>query len=387
MTNPVTGAPPPSDRAREAGPVPPQRTATVEAATVYRAVLLAAGLVIGGLLLEQLATLAIGVLVTVILAIPASAVATRLELLGIPRQIGALAGLLAIVALFVGVLALVIPPIVDQANAFTDDLPRLADDAVERVASVVGAKPARVGDEAQAFLERYADEPQRLIGPITSLGTSVLTLLAGIVFVLITAYYMAMSPQPLVRGGLRLFRPERREQAAHVMDRLRAAWVGWLQGVAIDMLVSGVLLYIGLRLAGVEFALLFAAFSAILVVVPYFGAFLGGIPPVLFALADSPGKALIVFGIYLLVQQVEGNLIVPLVMARRVKLHPAVIAIGVLSVGKLLGAAGLLVSVPIISTVVILTEELWVKPRERRHAALLELPPSGRAGLETSPDG
>ena len=103
-------------------------------------------------------------------------------------------------------------------------------------------------------------------------------------------------------------------------------------------------------------------------VVPYFGAILGAIPPVLFALTDSPGKALAVLIVYVLVQQVESNLIIPLVMSRTVRLHPAVIAIGVVVVGRLFGVVGLFVAVPVISAIVILTEEYWVK-RWRRHTS------------------
>ncbi len=152
----------------------------------------------------------------------------------------------------------------------------------------------------------------------------------------------------------------------HLLGRLRDAWVGWLEGVLVDMLVTGVLLYVGLTLIGLDFAIFFAVFSALLVVIPYFGAILGAIPVVLFALADGPGTALAALIVYLVVQQVESNLIIPVVMSQRVKLHPALIAIGVVLVGQLFGFVGLFVAVPILSMFVILVDELWVKPLEAR---------------------
>ena len=103
---------------------------------------------------------------------------------------------------------------------------------------------------------------------------------------------------------------------------------------------------------------------------PYFGAIASGIPPVLFALTDSPGKALLVMLVYVLVQQFEGNVTIPLVMSRTVKLHPAVIAFGVVVVGQLFGFVGLIVAVPILSLIVVLVEEVWIKPME---AGALEL--------------
>jgi predicted PurR-regulated permease PerM len=215
---------------------------------------------------------------------------------------------------------------------------------------------------------------------------SVAGVAAAIILILITAYYMAVRPQPLIQGTLRLFPPNRREHALVVMQRLRSAWIGWMQGVAFDMFISGTLTYIGLTIIGLDFALVFAVITALLVVVPYFGAIAGAIPPVLFAFTDSPGKALATLLVYVAVQQIEGNLIIPLVMSRTVRLHPAVIAIGVIGVGRLFGVVGLFVAVPIVSGIVILTEEFWVRQveadHERRTAPDLALPPPVSESLE-----
>jgi predicted PurR-regulated permease PerM len=184
--------------------------------------------------------------------------------------------------------------------------------------------------------------------------------------ILITAYYMAISPKPLVEGGLKLFPPERRDAARAVMDRLRTSWIGWMQGVLIGMLVNGVLLWVGLRLIGLDFAIVFAVFSAILILIPYFGTPLGAIPPVAYALSQSPGRALLVLAIYVGVHAIESYLTIPLVMANRVKLQPAVVAVGVIVIGELFGFIGLFVAVPILSLIVILVDALWVKPMEER---------------------
>jgi predicted PurR-regulated permease PerM len=161
------------------------------------------------------------------------------------------------------------------------------------------------------------------------------------------------------------------------------AWIGWMQGVVFDMFISGTLLYIGLTIIGLDFAIVFAVLTALLVVIPYYGAILGAIPPVLFALTDSPGRALAVLAVYVAVQQIEGNVIIPIVMSRTTRLHPAVIAIGVLVVGRLFGIVGLFVAVPIVSALVIMVEELWVKEieaaHERRAAPDLALPPATEA--------
>jgi predicted PurR-regulated permease PerM len=146
------------------------------------------------------------------------------------------------------------------------------------------------------------------------------------------------------------------------------------------MLVTGVLLYVVLLIIGLDFAIFFAVLSALLVVVPYFGAIAGAIPPTLFALTDSPGKALLVLGAYVLVQQLESNVTIPVVMSQRVRMHPAVIAVGVVVVGQLFGFVGLFVAVPILALIVIGVEEFWIKAieaseRERRRGELALPPP------------
>ena len=347
-------------------------------AVAYRAVVLAAALLVFGLLFKQLITLLLAVLITVVIAIALHSVAAKLERFSVPRPIGTLVALLAGLALIAGILALIIPPFVEQTNAFIEDVPGMVDDLRGQAHDLTGANPEDISDRAREFAEGYADDPGTLVGPITSIGLSVAGVIAALVLILLTAYYMALNPEPLLNGIRRLAPPAHRHRVDHVMARLRSSWIGWMFGVGVNMLVSGVLLYIGLSLIGLDFAILFAVLTALLSVIPYFGAIASGIPPFLFALADSPGKALLVLAVYALVQQVEGNLVIPMVMSRTVRLHPALIAVGVVVVGQLFGFVGLVVAVPILSLITILVEELWVMPMEeaarRRSMEAIALP-------------
>jgi predicted PurR-regulated permease PerM len=341
--------------------VAPERAS---AQVAYRAVLLAAGLLVLGLLFRQLLTLVLAVLITVIIAIPLAAAADSFERRGLPRALGAITALLGGLLVLAGAIALLVEPFIDETNQFVDDLPGIVNDLRDKVQDWTGAEPGEIADRVQEFAERYTDDPSILIGPITSIGLNVAGVLGALVLMAITAVYMAARPEPLLNGLISLVPPASRPKAEHIIQRLRSSWVGWMQGVAIDMVISSVLLYLGLTIVGLDFAVFFATLSALFVVVPYFGAIAGAIPPTLFALTDSPGKALLVLGIYILAQQIEGNLTIPLVMSKTVRLHPAVIAIGVVVVGQLFGFIGLLAAVPILSLIVILVEELWVKPME-----------------------
>jgi predicted PurR-regulated permease PerM len=356
----------------------------------YRAVLLAAGLLLFGLLFRQLVTLLLAILITIVVAIPLDAAATRLERRGVPRPLGALLGLVGGLAVLAAIIALLIPPFIDQTNQFVDRVPHVVDSLENTYADWTGEDPGQVGDRVQEFAEKWTDDPAKLIGPITSIGLNIAGVLAALILILITAYYMAIRPEPLVDGLVSLFPPPRREHARHVLNRIRRSWIGWMEGVAVDMLATFVLLWIGLTIIGLDYAIFFAVLSALLVVVPYFGSIAGAVPPVLFALTDSPGKAVLALIVYIAVQQFESNITIPLVMSQRVKMHPAMVAIGVVVVGQLFGFIGLFVAVPILSLIVITTDEFWVKPieerYERRRYEGIELPSGELDDRDDHPD-
>lgn len=327
-----------------------------------RAVLLAGALVAGWLLFRELASLFVVVIITIVLSLPLEAAASRVERRGVPRAVGALVALLAILGAVAGILFLAIPPFADELQRLADQLPTLIDQLRERLGQTVGAGPGRSGQSFQRSVQHIIDKPQGLLGPIAQIGMGIAGAVATMIIVVVGAFYVAVNPGPLIDGILRVFPPERRAWVAEALHDIRCAWIGWLYGVLADMFVTGILLYIGLMLVGLDYALVFAVFSALCVVVPYFGSVAGGIPPVLFALAEkSATAALVTLGVYLLVQQIEGNVIIPMVMARAVNLHPAVVLVGVVLVGNLLGFVGLFVAIPIISATIVLVRELWVR--------------------------
>ena len=303
-------------------------------------------------------------MVTVLFAIPVAASTDRLEERRIPRPVGALVTIAAILAVIAGLIALILPTFIDQTEGFIDAIPEIADDLEREVAHVTGAEAEEVGEKVQGQLEDIGDDPAQLIGPIAAVGLGVAGFLAAMIVGVITIFYIAVRPQPLIDGALSLFPPARREWALRVADRIRDSWIGWLKGVFVDMLANGVMIWEGLSLIGLDFAVVFGVLAGLLTVVPYFGPVAASIPPLLFAAAESPEKAFLVLVVFVVVQQIEGNLTIPLVMAQTVQLHPAVIAIGVVIVAQLFGFIGLFVAVPILSLIVILVDELWVKPHE-----------------------
>jgi predicted PurR-regulated permease PerM len=336
----------------------------VTPATVYRAVLLAFGLAVAGLIFEQIVTLILAILIVVIISLPLSAFASVLQRIGIPRAIGAVLGLLLGLGALGGLIALILPVFSHEINQFAKSLPSIVDELRHRLGRLTGTSPTRVGKQVQHFVDTYTQHPSKLLGPLASVGADLVAVVATLVVVLLTALYTAIHPQPLADGLVRIAPPAKRPQAEHILARLRIAYLGWLRGLVLGMLVLGGVTYLGLRIVGLGFAAFFAVFTAVAMIIPYFGALLSSIPPIVYALTVSPGKAVVVAIIYIVAHQVESNIIQPLVVARTVELHPAVVAVGVVAVDRLFGFVGLIVAVPILATVKILIEELWIKPVE-----------------------
>jgi predicted PurR-regulated permease PerM len=107
----------------------------------------------------------------VLVAILLDAGASRLERRRIARPLGALLTLLAGAAVFAAILVLVVPPFVDETNKFVSNVPQIANDLQERVHDITGASKSEIGHRAQKLARRYTDHPERLIGPLTSIGS------------------------------------------------------------------------------------------------------------------------------------------------------------------------------------------------------------------------
>lgn len=338
----------------------------MRSAVAYRTVGLAAGLILAAYVARALETLLLAVTLTIILSLPLSAAASAAERRGAPRALGALAALIASFGALTALGFAVIPAFVSQARDFVDRLPAIAADADRYLHAFSGAKTRSLSSQLRDFVQGYMHHPVRLIGPIEQVGLTAVAVAISLVLIVLAAFLIAVNPTVLVETFLRLLPEARRGQARDVLGRIRTAWLGWMTAVGIDMLVLGGLLFVGMDVIGLKFAIGFAVFSAFMTVIPNYGSVISAVPPILAGLAQSPSKALLVLIVYLVVNQIEGNVILPLIMARTVDMHPAVVAIGLLVMGALFGVIGVLLAIPLLSVAIILVQALWIEPQESR---------------------
>ena len=197
-------------------------------------------------------------------------------------------------------------------------------------------------------------------GRVTGVASTVVSVFGTVVLILTIGIYGAANPSVYRRGVVLLVPPPHRGRAGDVLDATTDALWGWLIGQFISMTLVGVLVGVGLLLIGVPLALTLGLLSGLLEFVPLLGPWLGAIPGVLIALTVSPTTALYAALMYLAIQQVESNVITPLVMKKAVQIPPALTVAAALIGGALFGLVGVFLATPLAVVAMVLVRMLYV---------------------------
>ncbi len=243
--------------------------------------------------------------------------------------------------------------VVQQYDQFSDQIGR----AVQQLPPRVRDEVARQGDLVNwlARLRPVAENMAFAIG--------------NMVVVLFAAIYLAASPDVYRRGLVLLVPPAGHRRAFQVLDVTGNALWKWLIGQFFSMALVGALTMAGLLALGIPAAAALGVLAGILEFIPFLGPILAAVPAVLIGFAQSPTTALWVVGLYLVVQQLEGHLIQPLMQKRVVDLPP-VITIGAIACGGILaGLLGMFLATPLAVVAMVLVNMLYIEDRlgEERH--------------------
>lgn len=185
--------------------------------------------------------------------------------------------------------------------------------------------------------------------------------LADALVVLVGGIYLAVQPRLYRTGTLKLVPPHRRELASEALDDSGRALRLWLKGQLISMIVVGLLVGVGLWLIGVPSALVLGLLAGILEFIPLVGPIVAALPALLIGLSHGPETALWVLGLYLLVQQIEGNVLQPLVQQYAVDLPAVILLFSLLAFGTLFGALGIILAAPLTVVIYVLVKRLYVR--------------------------
>jgi len=235
----------------------------------------------------------------------------------------------------VGILAL--PPIISQTRKLLSNLPAII--------SSLGSIPFL--SKLSADLNNFVAE--QVVGTSRNVVKVTIGAFSGIFSVfslLVITAYMLLDFEN-VREAFLFFLPEKpKKEARLVLKEVEVKLGAWLRGELILMIIVGSAVFVGLSILGISYAAPLGIIAGLLEIVPIIGPILSTIPGTLVGLSISPIMGVGALSVYILVQQLENNLIVPKVMQKAVGFNPLVTLFALLIGGKLFGVAGALIAIP-----------------------------------------
>ena len=316
-----------------------------------------------------------GVLVAIMLRAMSDAVTRYTRL---PHRMSLAIVLLTLAGLLVGLWFLAVPPLSRQAAELTEDLPAAWQNFQERVRNTaIGGMVMGTAAAAPAATQP-ATQPVAPAQPVfgsggtgTSVGallsrfggflSTAMDLVAAVVVVFFTGLFLAFDPGMYVRGAIRLVPHGYRMRFGEVIGGIGYTLKWWLIGQGITMFVIATATSIGLWLLGVPLALVLGVIAGLFNFIPNFGPLFSGVPATLLALTISPERAIGVIALFLVLQNLEGNVLTPLIQRKAVDLPPAVGIIAQILLGILVGPVGLILAWPIAAASVVAIKMMYVE--------------------------
>jgi len=304
--------------------------------------------------------------------------ARRLQRFKVPRTAGAVLIVLGAVVVIFGILSYAGPTLVSQTAAIRQGIPAAIEQAQAWIVKhTTGAPPAAPtaapqGHNAAALADTSHAAPGLEIGSQAedaikfastlafSFLSSSLTVLAGIALMVVLAVYVGAEEGLYSRGLISLFPPTARPRAVEVMRETSHALQKWLVTQFIAMGVVGLAYYIALTALGVQAALALALIAALLEFIPTLGPIMSGAIAVAMAFIDSPSKGFWVLIVVIIIQQLEGNLLIPYLMRGALNLPPALTIVTQALMAVLFGFTGMLVAVPLLAAAVVPIRMLYI---------------------------
>jgi predicted PurR-regulated permease PerM len=259
----------------------------------------------------------------------------------------------------VGFVWLIVPPFADQFQQLSQLVPK----GIQRFNTWINMLQARIPPQLIQYVpdvDQLIQQLQPLVNRLLGGGFSFFSNSVGVIFklllVIVLTLMLLANPEAYRKSFIRLFPSFYRRRVDEILDKCKVALQGWLIGILFNMFVIASLSFVGLLILRIPLALAQSALAGILTFIPNIGPGLSVVPPMAIALLESPWKSFAVLILYILIQQVESNLLTPYVMAQQVSLLPAVTLLAQVFFATFFGFLGLLLALPL--TVV---GQVWLK--------------------------
>jgi predicted PurR-regulated permease PerM len=286
----------------------------------------------------------------------------------------------------IGLIALIVPPLITQANEFAQNLPQYARDLEEFVQDNERLRNLNEDYQITQKLQQEAEKlPERLGGAAQTLGDVgfgiINSVFALVTILILTAFILGSGRR--WRDALLANRPShQRQRLQRSLDHIGSAVGGYVAGALTVAAIAGILAYLVLLILGVPFRAPLAVLVGLFSLIPLVGATIAAVIVGIVTLFTDFPTATIVWAIWaVLYQQIENNLIQPQIQKRTVNVHPFITIVAVLFGSSLLGVLGAIVAIPIAASIQILLREYW----DWRTMSIRDKPPPGPPADEPAP--
>ena len=278
----------------------------------------------------------------------------------LPRPAAILLIYATVIGLLVGIGFAVLPPLIEQSQAFWRDLPDRVGAIQRRLVSWGLISPDTSYKDLLQQAPGSGDAVNFVLGTVWGFVGG----LFGLVTILLLTFYLLVESQSIFNFFVRIFPRERRQTVADVSAMVTNKVSAWLGGQIFLGFIIGATTAIGLGLMGVPYFFVLALIAGIGEMIPMVGPLLSAIPAIAVAFTVSPGLALGVAIFFLVQQQLENAVLVPKLMGQTVGLSAVTVILSLLIGGSLLGFAGALLAVPTAAIIQVLFEELYLAEKD-----------------------
>jgi predicted PurR-regulated permease PerM len=312
--------------------------------------------------------LMLGVLVSLYLGAVADWIERRTQ---VPRGVAlatAIIGTLGALAILVWILA---PPVVEQTRKLFETMPTFLaawERGIDALAARFPALSSIVGTPTEhKTLQAAYGQLSGVIGAVPTKLFDIVHTAINVFAIGVMAIYLSLHPSLYREWLIALFPPVHRDLVRDVLADLADSLRAYIVGQLLTMTFLGAITAAGLWLLDVPFWLPFGIFTGLVAIIPFFGTLLSTTLPALFVLtgngyhAFSPlGHALLVVGLGVVVHLIEGNIVSPLVMSKKVDLPPVLTIMSVLVIGQLLGGLGLIIALPTLVSLMVIVRRILI---------------------------
>jgi len=359
-------------------------TINISQRTVWLAAFLVVAILTGIVLIQN----ALGPIILLILAMiigeAIRPLVVRLERWRIPRALAVLLIYLVIIIIVGFLIYILVNPLASQVGSFIQNIPKYQAQLQDELTQLNNnlKTQGNLGQAIQSMAAALAAALQHAAPSLIAIPLGFLTGIFGVfidaVIILTMTIFWLLSSRTLRLYIVGLFPPATQAHASDVMLQVGKAFGGYVRGTLASMIIIGSLTGLGMALLGVPYALLFGILAALTELLPYLGPWISGSISVVFSLiAVGPLKAVEVIILFILIQEIEGNVVEPLVMSRAVRIDPLLVIVAVLIGLDLLGIVGAILAVPVAAGIQIVFVEVIAPAIRRITSGQTESPAAG----------